>query len=100
MADLAVTLRRRLIPDEQSALLDDVSKLIVVPAGPLWYMPFELLPTGDKSSAKLGERLSVQYARQLASQFTRPHTPPVTSQSVLSRRSSLLREMATRTVRW
>lgn len=58
----AVTLRRRLLPEDVAALLQDVNELVVIPDGALWYLPLELLPSGDEGSLLLGDQLHVRYA--------------------------------------
>lgn len=58
----ATVLRGKLIPDEKLPLLDDLDHLVVVPDGPLWYLPMELLPWGDTAAGLLNDRLSIRYA--------------------------------------
>ncbi len=59
----AATLRRQLIPIEQAFDEKQLDELIVVPDGPLWYVPFELLPVADDKGAELlGDRITIRYA--------------------------------------
>ena len=60
--EAAVELRKRLIPNESMLLNAGFDNLIVVPDGPLWYLPFEILPIGDAASPLLGEKMAVRYA--------------------------------------
>ena len=45
----AVTLRRHLIPEDTTITPEKFDELIIVPDGPLWYLPFELLPVLEAS---------------------------------------------------
>jgi hypothetical protein len=58
---LGAELRRQLLAETSfdASRFDD---LIVVPAGPLWYLPLELLPAGGEEAALIGERIRVRYA--------------------------------------
>ena len=59
----AGTLRRHLIPKDQSFATLEIDHLIVVPDGPLWYVPFELLPlTEEDDGESIGDRISISYA--------------------------------------
>ncbi len=60
--ELAVTLRRHLLPDEATISEANFDELIIVPDGPLWYLPFEILPMGDASSPLIADKISVRYA--------------------------------------
>jgi hypothetical protein len=60
--ELAVTLRRHLLPDEATISEASFDELIIVPDGPLWYLPFEILPMGDASSPLIADKISVRYA--------------------------------------
>lgn len=60
--EAAVSLRQRLLPDESILENSGFDNLIVVPDGPLWYLPMEILPIGDSKSPLLGEKMSVRYA--------------------------------------
>ncbi len=60
--EAAVSLRQRLIPDESMLEKSGFDNLIVVPDGPLWYLPMEILPVGDAKSPLVGEKMSVRYA--------------------------------------
>lgn len=58
----AASLRGKLIPGEHLPALESVEHLVVVPDGPLWYLPFELLPLGDENAPLMGDKLAVRYA--------------------------------------
>jgi len=58
----AVSIRRKLIPNDHLPALESIQHLVVVADGPLWYLPFELLPLGDENAALLGDKLAVRYA--------------------------------------
>ncbi len=59
----ATTLRRQLIPDGEIAWGESLQHLIVIPDGPLWYVPFELLPVSDDDDSELiGDSMTVSYA--------------------------------------
>ena len=58
----AVTLRKRLIPDDAASLLQNVNKIQIVPDGPLWYLPFELLSLDDEGKSLWADRYSIAYA--------------------------------------
>ncbi len=62
----AVKLRDRLILPGTGPLLEGrlagIKRLIVVPDGLLWYLPFEILPTQDAASVMLGDSVEVSYA--------------------------------------
>jgi len=58
----ALSLRRRMWPDENLVTSAKIDRLIVVPDGALWYLPFELLPGGDEGSPLLGDQIEVRYA--------------------------------------
>jgi hypothetical protein len=60
--EAASKLRSRLIPDEQRLDAERFDEVVVVPDGPLWYLPFEILPVGDAQSSLLGDQLAVRYA--------------------------------------
>ncbi|WP_146514279.1 hypothetical protein [Rubripirellula amarantea] len=58
----AVSLRQRLLPDDNAISEDRFDHLIIIPDGPLWYLPFEALPLTEKDSSLLGEKIFVSYA--------------------------------------
>lgn len=60
--DSALSLRQRLIPDDKLPLFEPIRQLSIVPDGPLWYLPMELLPMGEGDDAKLGQKVSIIYA--------------------------------------
>ena len=55
----AETLMKTLTGNAPDNLFDGIGKLTIVPDGFLWYLPFELLPSGDQL---LIEKMSVKYA--------------------------------------
>ncbi len=60
--EAAASLRRQLVPDDAVLSAGQFDELIVVPDGPLWYLPFEILPVADKDSPLLGDQIVVRYA--------------------------------------
>lgn len=59
--EAAVDLRRHLIPDDAVLSEDQFDELIIVPDGSLWYLPFEILPTQEKDSDLLGDKIAIRY---------------------------------------
>ena len=57
----AVVLRRHLIPEDTSITPEKFDELIIVPDGPLWYLPFEILPVLEADSPMLGEQIKIRY---------------------------------------
>lgn len=60
--ELAVTLRKHLLPDDTTITTDRFDELIIVPDGPLWYLPFDILPLADVDSPLIADRILVRYA--------------------------------------
>lgn len=59
----AAQLHRTLLRSTTSDALAAADQLTIVPDGPLWYVPLEVLPSGDsESSPPLIERLPIRYA--------------------------------------
>ncbi|WP_146395895.1 hypothetical protein [Planctomycetes bacterium CA13] len=58
----AATIMRLLFPEPSSFHDAPFDSLIIVPDGPLWYLPFELLPIDETSPALLGEKFQIRYA--------------------------------------
>ncbi|MGI9469027.1 MAG: CHAT domain-containing protein, partial [Rubripirellula sp.] len=58
----AVALRRLLIPEDTTITADEFDELIIVPDGPLWYLPFDLLPFLEADSPLFGEQIKIRYA--------------------------------------
>ena len=79
--EAAVALRQRLVPDDLAISADRFDDLIIVPDGPLWYLPFELLPLGDVDSDLLGSAISVRYAATPGLAL-HPVAPPAVQQTV------------------
>lgn len=59
---IAQSLRRQVLAGLNEPALVDIKRLVIVPYGTLWYLPFELLPIGDAESASIGDTISVSYA--------------------------------------
>lgn len=60
--ETAVNLRRVLIPEEVDLASDRFDEVMIVPDGPLWYLPFEILPVGEKDSEAMGDQFAIRYA--------------------------------------
>lgn len=58
----AAALRQKLIPNDQLELVESLKQLTIVPDGPLWYLPFELLPIGGADAEPWGDRTAIRYA--------------------------------------
>lgn len=58
----AVKLRRLLIPEDTTITSEKFDELIIVPDGPLWYLPFDLLPFLEADSPLFGEQIKIRYA--------------------------------------
>ncbi|WP_164101252.1 CHAT domain-containing protein [Candidatus Laterigemmans baculatus] len=71
----AVELREALLPADKLPL-EGLKHLVIVPSGPLWYLPFELLPVADEESALIGNAVAVSYAPTPGLAI---HPPPDTS---------------------
>ena len=74
----AVKLRRHLIPDDETITPESFDELVIVPDGPLWYLPFELLPFGEADSPLWADKLQIRYAATPGLAF-RPTGIPATS---------------------
>ena len=48
--------------EPKDAKWENFDELIVVPDGPLWYLPFEILQVGDKDPENLGDKIAIRYA--------------------------------------
>ena len=57
----AVALRRQLIPEDGTITAEKFDELIIVPDGPLWYLPFELLPFLEEDSPLFGDQIKIRY---------------------------------------
>ncbi|HEY2761324.1 MAG TPA: hypothetical protein VGI75_11285, partial [Pirellulales bacterium] len=58
----AIELTASLVKNPKSVFRPDYKELIVVPDGPIWYVPFEALPLGDpKDNRPLVSRLRIRY---------------------------------------
>ena len=53
-----------LIKNAKPDFWDDYDELVIVPDGPLWYVPFEALqvPTVDETTVSLGSKIPIRYA--------------------------------------
>lgn len=62
----AAALREKIFPDVDDAQWGEFREMVVVPDGLLWYLPFEILQTGDGDDLKnLGDRLKIRYSPTL-----------------------------------
>ncbi|QDV68276.1 CHAT domain protein [Rosistilla carotiformis] len=59
---IAQALRRQLFPGLDTKTLASIQRMVIVPYGPLWYLPFELLPVGEAAGSTLGDVISISYA--------------------------------------
>lgn len=55
-------LAQQLIPDPSLVDPQKLKDLVIVPDGPLWYLPFEMLPISHDSGTMLGDVVKVTYA--------------------------------------
>ncbi len=55
----AAVLREQLVPEEIMAGLNEVDRIIVVPDGVLWYLPFELLNLNDAGTQSWNDRFMI-----------------------------------------
>lgn len=63
----AARLAKSLVGGVRAEDLTNAAELIVVPDGPLWYVPFEMLPVPqDSAGARIVNRMPVRYAPLLA----------------------------------
>lgn len=58
----AAALRQKLIPNDKLELVESLKQLTIVPDGPLWYLPFELLPIGAADALLWGDQTAIRYA--------------------------------------
>ncbi len=58
---LGAELRRQLLA-ETSFDASRFDQLVVVPTGPLWYLPLEILPAGGEAAELIGDQIRVRYA--------------------------------------
>ncbi len=75
----AVTLRRLLIPEDSTITAEKFDELIIVPDGPLWYLPFDLLPMLEADSPLIGEQIKIRYAATPALALHPVSTSPATN---------------------
>ncbi|WP_186775491.1 CHAT domain-containing protein [Rubripirellula tenax] len=59
---IAVSIRQKLFPEGNQITAERFDELIIVPDGPLWYLPFELLPIGEPDSPLISEKIAIRYA--------------------------------------
>ncbi len=71
----------RLFPESVQSKLGEFEKLVIVPDGLLWYLPFELLPAGEGDDTTLGGIVEVRYAATPGSAFN-ALMPPSTGPTV------------------
>ncbi|WP_345683803.1 hypothetical protein [Novipirellula caenicola] len=58
----AATLLKFLFPDASFFAGTDIDDLVIVPDGPLWYLPFDMLPIDGEDAEFLGDKMSIRYA--------------------------------------
>ncbi len=58
---LGAELRRQLLA-ETSFDAARFDQLVIVPTGPLWYLPLEILPAGGEAAELIGDQIRVRYA--------------------------------------
>lgn len=75
----AVSLRRLLIPEDTTITAEKFDELIIVPDGPLWYLPFDLLPFLEADSPLFGEQIKIRYAATPALALRPVSTSPVSN---------------------
>lgn len=80
LEELLGRLYERLVQPGLAALPEGVDTLVLVPSGPLWYMPFAALPMTDQPYVPVG--LSTR-PRHLVEAYTVAYLPSVASLSVL-----------------
>jgi hypothetical protein len=51
----AITVERLLFEQSKVKLSEGIEELVIVPDGPLWYLPFDLLPVGSAGEPAAGE---------------------------------------------
>ena len=94
--EAGAAIRDRLLPDDTILTSSRFDQLIVVPDGPLWYLPFEILPlkqlsqedqpenpepTEDAAIPLLGEKIAVRYAATPGLAM-KPVAPPATNKAI------------------
>ena len=57
----AIALREMLFGNSE-IVFDQFEEIVFVPDGPLWYLPFELMPFPEHATDLLGDRLRIHYA--------------------------------------
>ncbi len=73
----AVALRRHLLPDDATITAERFDEIVVVPDGPLWYLPLELLPVAGEDSPLIGDSIRVRYAATPGLALRSVAPPPV-----------------------
>ncbi|MDA9777346.1 hypothetical protein N9D38_02820 [Rubripirellula sp.] len=59
--DLAIKIRDGLFQNSE-IVFDQYEEIVIVPDGPLWYLPFELLPFPDHATDLIVDRVRLRYA--------------------------------------
>ncbi|MEZ6106739.1 MAG: CHAT domain-containing protein [Pirellulaceae bacterium] len=62
-------LRDIVLGDRPASFWETHTQITIVPDGPLWYLPFELLPIEKDSETPLIEKVSIRYAPTLGTTF-------------------------------
>jgi hypothetical protein len=77
----AVTLRQHLLPDDAAITAQRFDEIVVVPDGPLWYLPLEMLPIAGEESPLIGDSIRVRYAATPGLAL-HPVSPPPSSRAI------------------
>ena len=67
-----------IVDQDQVDLSRDIDELVIVPAGLLWYLPFEALPLGGSTDKTLLQQVKLRYVPTLSLvtvKRSRPHVP-------------------------
>jgi tetratricopeptide (TPR) repeat protein len=73
--DSILALRKTLAPDREASFWSHFDEIVVIPDGLLWYLPFELLPQGDKVEESLLAQARIRYAPTLGTAVPGPQSP-------------------------
>ncbi|QDV56103.1 CHAT domain-containing protein [Rosistilla oblonga] len=59
---IAQSLRQQVFAGIPPETLTSIKRLVIVPYGTLWYLPFQLLPMEDPKGPMMGDAISISYA--------------------------------------
>ena len=59
--ETAANIATELFAGQLPSLVDGTKRLWIVPDGPLWFLPFDLLPVSDPSGPLLGKKCDIAY---------------------------------------